>query len=203
MFPSIAFSAATPRSHADAARAALVVLWLATGTSLAETSVPPPDRASTPSMPVPSADEPARLAAIRNAQPAQRATGQPLDLGPAVIRSAIVEADRDWSPSRGNAAVFGTAGAKAQARIDRRFAEASIDSCSGSGAFKFDPPVIGPIVFGGLFSFPWLAHAIATGRCKLSLVSPFADGAPARVVAPVSGSRPPDRAPFTDRIIGP
>ena len=177
-------------------RTAFVLLSLATGTTLAEPPVVPPQGRMAPSTTraVPADD---RIEA------ASRATAGSLDLGPAVIRSAIAEADRDWAPSRGDAAVFGSVGSKTRSRIDRRFADAAIESCGGSGALKFDPPLIGPLVFGGLFSLPWLMHAMATGRCRMSVVSPFAEGASAAASEPPSTSRPLERAPFTDRVVRP
>jgi hypothetical protein len=94
-----------------------------------------------------------------------------LDLSPSVVKSAIAAADADYAPPAARGRAFGTATSMSpstpQTRIDRSFEAAQIETCGGAGTFKFDPPMIGPIGFGGLFAMPFLVHAMATGRCKL------------------------------------
>ncbi len=101
---------------------------------------------------------------------------QGLDLGPTAIRSAVAAADGGVATGRSGAG-FGVfdANANQRGRIDRKFQDATIESCGGEGAYKFDPPKLGPISLGGWLALPFLIHAVATGRCRPTLQSPFAD----------------------------
>jgi len=94
-------------------------------------------------------------------------TSARLDLSPTVLKAAIAAADADYAPPNARGTAFGTSTSTPQTRIDRSFEAAQIERCGGDGTFKFDPPMIGPIGFGGLFAMPFLVHAMATGRCKL------------------------------------
>lgn len=48
----------------------------------------------------------------------------------------------------------------------KRFAYAKIPYCLGNGGLKFQPPAIGPIVFGGLLAIPFVVVAKFRGKCK-------------------------------------
>lgn len=43
---------------------------------------------------------------------------------------------------------------------------AEVPGCLRPDALKHNPPTVGPIVFSGLLSLPWLAGAALTGKCK-------------------------------------
>lgn len=43
---------------------------------------------------------------------------------------------------------------------------AEVPGCLRPDALKHNPPTVGPIVFGGILSLPWLAGAALTGKCK-------------------------------------
>ena len=48
----------------------------------------------------------------------------------------------------------------------KQFAYAQIPYCLGNGGLKFQPPTIGPIVFGGLLAIPFVLVAKMRGKCK-------------------------------------
>jgi hypothetical protein len=48
----------------------------------------------------------------------------------------------------------------------KKFADAKVPSCLGMDGLKFQPPVIGPIVFGGIFAIPFAVTAKLRGKCK-------------------------------------
>lgn len=48
----------------------------------------------------------------------------------------------------------------------RQFAYAKIPYCLGNGGLKFQPPTIGPIVFGGFLAIPFVVVAKLRGKCK-------------------------------------
>lgn len=48
----------------------------------------------------------------------------------------------------------------------KQFAYAKIPYCLGNGGLKFQPPAIGPIVFGGLLAIPFVVAAKLRGKCK-------------------------------------
>lgn len=46
------------------------------------------------------------------------------------------------------------------------FAYAKVPYCRGDGGLKFQPPKIGPIVFGGLLAIPFVLVAAVRVKCK-------------------------------------
>ena len=50
--------------------------------------------------------------------------------------------------------------------FEKEFAYAQVPYCLGKSALKFQPPRIGPIVFGGLLGIPFLLVAAVRGKCK-------------------------------------
>lgn len=51
-------------------------------------------------------------------------------------------------------------------KFEKEFAFAKVPYCLGQDSLKFQPPKIGPIVFGGLLGLPFLVIAAARGKCK-------------------------------------
>lgn len=52
-------------------------------------------------------------------------------------------------------------------KFSEDFAYAQVPYCLGNSALKFQPPTIGPIVFGGFLGIPFMLLAAARGKCKV------------------------------------
>lgn len=50
--------------------------------------------------------------------------------------------------------------------FEKEFSYAEVPYCLGANALKFQPPKVGPIVFGGILGIPFLLLAAARGKCK-------------------------------------
>ncbi len=103
------------------------------------------------------------------ASPAKTSAAPPaLDLSPATIREAIAASKRPEDDLRpvGGATFGGSAAMTQAARTDRAFRDAEIPTCMTPDAWRFESPAIGPISVSGLLALPFLAHAIATGKCR-------------------------------------
>ena len=59
-----------------------------------------------------------------------------------------------------------TLSAEQYKKFEKDFAFAKVPYCLGQDNLKFQPPKIGPIVFGGLLALPFLVIAAARGKCK-------------------------------------
>jgi hypothetical protein len=91
-----------------------------------------------------------------------------LDLSPGVIHQAVkdsIDPADEIADARAKVA-FGTAPLTRQQRIDRAFADAQIPTCMTMDAWKFAPPMLGPIPIPGIFAAPFLVRNIVTGKCR-------------------------------------
>ncbi len=59
-----------------------------------------------------------------------------------------------------------TLSAEQTKNFEKNFAFAKVPYCLGQDSLKFQPPKIGPIVFGGLLGLPFLLMAAARGKCR-------------------------------------
>jgi hypothetical protein len=50
--------------------------------------------------------------------------------------------------------------------FERQVDEARVPACWHPDAMKHQPPKIGPIALGGIFALPFLAAAVARGKCN-------------------------------------
>ncbi|MDB5934340.1 MAG: hypothetical protein JWQ01_1684 [Massilia sp.] len=50
--------------------------------------------------------------------------------------------------------------------VARQIASASVPGCHSDDGLKFQPPRLGPVVFSGLFTLPFLIVAKVRGKCK-------------------------------------
>ena len=140
---------------------------------------PPRQRGPTPAVPpVPLTEPmpPIETNSVVVAAPVERparaaapvgSASAPIDLGDAVIRSAV---------ARSKGAVRKLADASGQALdppkpsknelLAGAVAQAGVPDCLRHEGLKRDPPVIGPIAFSGLLAVPFVVHAAVTGKCK-------------------------------------
>lgn len=76
-------------------------------------------------------------------------------------------AERDPPPNRQANLQRAAYGSETFAQFSKDFAQAKVPSCGGNDALKFQPPMIGPIAFGGLFAIPFAAVAALRGKCLM------------------------------------
>jgi hypothetical protein len=81
------------------------------------------------------------------------------------VKEALAAAPAPDIPLRARADAY-SAGSPIEQRMTRAFNEAKIPDCLHSGAMKFTPPQLGPVVLTEEFAVPFWAYAALTGKCR-------------------------------------
>lgn len=82
-----------------------------------------------------------------------------------VIRNAVKETLAEAPASRRESAP--ALRAERYEAFGRQVEEARVPSCWRPDAMKHQPPMIGPVMLTGTYALPFLAAAIARGKCNL------------------------------------
>lgn len=86
----------------------------------------------------------------------------------AVSATLAENPDRESTPANRQTALLAPefSANRQNEEFGKQFAYAKIPYCLGNGGLKFQPPAIGPIVFGGLLAIPFVVVAKIRGKCK-------------------------------------
>ncbi len=102
---------------------------------------------------------------------ARTAAVRPLPLTDQRIKDAVAEIvavapDKPAGTLSGQAAPAGIVLSADKIRFAREIDKASVPGCMGADGLKFQPPQLGPVVFSGVLTLPFLLVAAARGKCK-------------------------------------
>lgn len=91
----------------------------------------------------------------------------PLDLGSDVLRKAYRQGKSAVRELADNShQELDLHGPTKAERLASAIADAGMPNCLAPDAMKHDPPMIGPIVVGGVLAIPFLARTVLTGKCQ-------------------------------------
>lgn len=84
----------------------------------------------------------------------------------AVAETIAVASDKSRTTPIQHAALRSAALSADNTSFAKQIAHAKVPGCMGADGLKFQPPQLGPIVFSGVFTLPFLIVAAARGKCK-------------------------------------
>lgn len=135
-------------------------------------AVPPPEPAQ-PAIVVsadwaapPAPSAPVAAASVPQSPPAIPLTGPAIKQAVAATLAEIP--DRESTPANRQTALLAPvfSANRQNEEFTRQFAAARIPHCLAADGLKFQPPAIGPVVFGGLLGIPFVLVAKLRGKCK-------------------------------------
>lgn len=110
-------------------------------------------------------------AAADSHPPGPKPIAAPLVLTDKRIKDAVAEIvaaapDKPAATLSGHAAPAGIVLSADNRSLARQIENATVPGCMGGDGLKFQPPQLGPVVFSGVFTLPFLLVAAVRGKCK-------------------------------------